>query len=480
MTHSFYVVVGGIQLDLPKTDGIGYIKDKRKLEPSLRLTPTCIVYLLWMDAPLPNISTQDIADHSKASAITKFLSCTQALWLVLQLIGRAYLGLAVTELEINTLAHVLCALAMYGFWFSKPFLVEQAHHVKLESELGGVLANYNLFLSPERNISRWFPPCAVFSFLVCDNEPDWDQVTQGLWTAGDTLVIVFRTLRNYNHRLIGKQIYSTLNAREGRDIPKIVLLSQWEHDVSNEDRLQYCTDYSPDQYWYVGWITGWDLHSWIRYWSADEIRTTLSTDEWEYDDFCNEFPNHSHVKPNTKFLSGRTNMLRSFSDHDEYDWARASVMVLLSAGYSPLHLTLWNATFATPAEGWLWRVSSLVISACAVVFSVAAFTWFCDKWVIRKLDELRERIIALTNEVCGIIGVQLVQWLLIRPLLIVFGAFWLFGQAFVSTIMTVSYLLLSAYILARLFLVFESFASLRSQPPSAYQTPQWTQVLPHL
>lgn len=39
---------------------------------------------------------------------------------------------------------------------------------------------------------------------------------------------------------------------------------------------------------------------------------------------------------------------------------------------------------------------------------------------------------------------------------------------------------LLAYIPARIFLVVEAFASLRDLPVEVYQTPNWTQLTPHL
>ena len=37
-----------------------------------------------------------------------------------------------------------------------------------------------------------------------------------------------------------------------------------------------------------------------------------------------------------------------------------------------------------------------------------------------------------------------------------------------------------AYGASRLFLVIEAFISIRALPPKAYDTPDWSQVLPHL
>ncbi|KAF8956540.1 hypothetical protein BDZ97DRAFT_1851422 [Flammula alnicola] len=39
---------------------------------------------------------------------------------------------------------------------------------------------------------------------------------------------------------------------------------------------------------------------------------------------------------------------------------------------------------------------------------------------------------------------------------------------------------LPLYVIARIFLLTEAFLSLRAQPPAAYQSIEWTSVIPHL
>jgi hypothetical protein len=68
---------------------------------------------------------ENIQDFSKADAFTKAFACVQSIWLIVQSIARASQGLPITQLELSTMAFVMCALIMYLLWWDKPFGVEQ-------------------------------------------------------------------------------------------------------------------------------------------------------------------------------------------------------------------------------------------------------------------------------------------------------------------------------------------------------------------
>ncbi|KAK3688991.1 hypothetical protein B0T22DRAFT_490553 [Podospora appendiculata] len=67
-----------------------------------------------------NISPADLADKSKANGMAKALVCLQALWFCIQCLARVAQGLPLSLLELNTVAHALCALTVYVLWWHKP------------------------------------------------------------------------------------------------------------------------------------------------------------------------------------------------------------------------------------------------------------------------------------------------------------------------------------------------------------------------
>jgi hypothetical protein len=68
---------------------------------------------------------EDIDNLSKADSFTKAFACVQSTWLVIQSIARVCQGLPITQLELATMAFVVCALIMYVLWWDKPFGVSR-------------------------------------------------------------------------------------------------------------------------------------------------------------------------------------------------------------------------------------------------------------------------------------------------------------------------------------------------------------------
>lgn len=60
-----------------------------------------------------------INDHAMSNPLTKLIACSQALWLVTQVISRVFQHRAVTLLEVSTLAYAACALTAYAAWWKK-------------------------------------------------------------------------------------------------------------------------------------------------------------------------------------------------------------------------------------------------------------------------------------------------------------------------------------------------------------------------
>ncbi|KAH8890049.1 hypothetical protein GQ53DRAFT_867693 [Thozetella sp. PMI_491] len=73
------------------------------------------------DMGLVEVDDIDIQDHSKADGFTKILAIVQAGWLVVQSIAREVAGVQIAELELMTMAFVMCALVTYILWWDKPF-----------------------------------------------------------------------------------------------------------------------------------------------------------------------------------------------------------------------------------------------------------------------------------------------------------------------------------------------------------------------
>ncbi|CAG8282203.1 unnamed protein product [Penicillium salamii] len=69
---------------------------------------------------LPEISEEEIQDRSKADGLMRIIAMVQIFWLCIQVITRAVAKLAVTQLEVATVAFAICAILIYILSWDKP------------------------------------------------------------------------------------------------------------------------------------------------------------------------------------------------------------------------------------------------------------------------------------------------------------------------------------------------------------------------
>ncbi|CAN8096225.1 unnamed protein product [Discula destructiva] len=108
MEHSFYADSGGFMLQCP---------DSRPFPINAASTH----YLVTKGyIELPDMSTAEIWDKSKADVFAKATAILQGLWLLVQSIARTAQGLPSSPLELFTLAFVVSTAMSYFFWWRKP------------------------------------------------------------------------------------------------------------------------------------------------------------------------------------------------------------------------------------------------------------------------------------------------------------------------------------------------------------------------
>ncbi|KAK4445191.1 hypothetical protein QBC34DRAFT_307399 [Podospora aff. communis PSN243] len=81
-------------------------------------------------AELPRVTEQEIMDKSKGDWITKLFALVQVFWLWAQVGRRIALGLAITQLEIMTVAFAVCSGITYFMYWSKPKDVSSRFRIK--------------------------------------------------------------------------------------------------------------------------------------------------------------------------------------------------------------------------------------------------------------------------------------------------------------------------------------------------------------
>lgn len=110
MTHSFFLIMGGFTLH-----------DKQGT--ALRILESNELEALFQEGKItwPSITEEEIRDRSKGDYLSKTIVLVQTSWFITQCIVRGTYGLAVTELEIATVAFAaVTGVTYYLPWWHKP------------------------------------------------------------------------------------------------------------------------------------------------------------------------------------------------------------------------------------------------------------------------------------------------------------------------------------------------------------------------
>ncbi|KAJ7910778.1 hypothetical protein B0H13DRAFT_2485055 [Mycena leptocephala] len=111
-THGFFFCMGGF------VSSTGYPIATKKQLADPDLGPEFLT-------GIKNIDTEDIMDKSKGDALSKGLAMVQGLWFTTQCLARVHQHLAVTELEVATLAFAVVNIFIWWLWWNKPLDVQR-------------------------------------------------------------------------------------------------------------------------------------------------------------------------------------------------------------------------------------------------------------------------------------------------------------------------------------------------------------------
>ena len=83
---------------------------------------------------LTKLTVSDIRDRSKGDFLSKGIAILQTTWFILQCVARREQGLALTELELVTLALASLNATTYMFWWHKPLGVQEPVRIYYKPE----------------------------------------------------------------------------------------------------------------------------------------------------------------------------------------------------------------------------------------------------------------------------------------------------------------------------------------------------------
>ncbi|KAF8836772.1 hypothetical protein BDN67DRAFT_1014387 [Paxillus ammoniavirescens] len=153
-THGFFALMGGFILQ----DGP---------QQELLNTREGLACLADDNIVNPKITKEQIGDRSKSNALGNAILVLQLSWFILQVIARAVNHVAITLVEIDTLALAALSLPLFFFWWSKPMAAAYPHifYKKISSSVDGEKQNSSFEPDQAFSVSRsktdWFSEIVI-------------------------------------------------------------------------------------------------------------------------------------------------------------------------------------------------------------------------------------------------------------------------------------------------------------------------------
>jgi len=446
--HSFYAGMGGFVFDLNAASASVLLPSKLSLG-RLTLTPRGIV-LLAECGLLPRISIEEIDDKSKAAGLAKTLVCLQAGWMVIQVIGRIAYGLPVTLLEVNTIGHVICALVLYVLWWHKPKLVTQP------TTLGG----------------EWVEAICAYMWMSSRiSDPGGDEILFfGKPTVPELAKLAFYPSRPISDMGDFPTPESTpeqgsINRKNSAQNSAAPVKESEDSPSSGSSGFAY-----KDHFGYLGPIAHQRSPASAQGAADESGKASLPLPEqdappqrWRlaldamhmFPALCKQLRVDTNEARCQRYRFNVEELLYNRADNWRPDGLLSNFRGLLmgmalwfaSMAFGGVHAAAWNGYFPSVPEKWLWR-------SCSVYIMASGFIWLCINFlaqVSRSLDEYWENFLA-----------RRASWL---------------SYVIIGFLCSICGL---AYGFARMFLITEAVISLRRLPAAAYNTPDWSQLIPHL
>lgn len=448
---------------------------------------------------LPRVSSEDIEDKSKANDIAKILLCVQATWFCVQTIYRMATGFAVSLLELNTFGHAICALITYVIWWDKPFDLREPFILSDQNDLTPVVLLYMASAKRSLNGRR----CKLVdpvnsSGISLPSTMHGPSVHRVYGSEHDLHEIVPE--HNYPCDPSSQDILSessihksSIESGEADDSNNLsghdgIFSHGVQDDLSDHNVLVDHNDSSDITPANTQEQNSNSMHKetvktilpnnefpGAIFKSDDDSPAHLEAEEvemWEhlsttYKQLSIEIQSSVYSITNRRYRQKRLFQSRirnsdgltekfSFTDQED-DVLFRTVLAVTSIFYGGLHIAAWTADFPSHAEKLLWQMSGVIVMGS---FPTVLLKFVSPRGILNSL-------------VKPFLGKPLIK----RPIVPKRIRRSRHVSAFGNTILT---LIITAYCLARGYLVIESFVQLFRLPRRAFETPEWTQYVPHI
>ena len=484
------------------------------------------------------LSTETIADKSKANLLAKSLVCLQVLWVAGQTIERKIAGYPISILEIHTLVHVFCALIMYTLWIQKPYGVNEATIIGsgVADDVLAFIVTSSQYLGQSEladdslSKSQTQYTMIIYSW-ISRRLPKFRSLARKFLVGGDPMFQYYGALDTspqIRHRRLHfrrKQLSILRNMDDPRLINHLVTIEEHAAITSmiepgmtyyavEEVQLQYhpCNGIQSEIYLSSGqalrsglgpscfpepeaWLpqkafniglskkdicrldmAGAFINKILSSADQSEDCRNLLLDEKAYsiavpfDPFKLKYINR-HRTPlicqREENLSFSGSLFRLFDTDDGNDWDMLLLLlalILIPTAYGGIHLSALREMFPTAIERALWEASCFTLigfTGCVLL------SWLSASGIITLSEFISEGYNSWSKGRWR--SMSLAVWRNLEDLI----CFVLFGLVFAAILLCFA---------ARIFVVVESFISLRHVPVGVYQTPptNFMSYIPHL
>ncbi|TFK36322.1 hypothetical protein BDQ12DRAFT_699617 [Crucibulum laeve] len=337
-THGYFVQMGGFMLF---ENGI----PSRTL-----LLPELEDLMKEGNVDLPDVTEDDIEDKSKGDILSKGLVLLQTSWFIVQCIARGIQGLALTELELVTLAFAVLNGVMYFLWWNKPLDVKCAVPVHLKEDIrsksrvgnGGIVTINEKAVEEEWESER-------------KKEADEAEKIGGKSKKRDVVRLAITTIKSWTFwipRVLGSMFASITDC--------------------------HCDS----RFWWPVKLLRYILKGFINL-SIAALHPLIDMLGADRSDF---------IEPGVK----RVSTFYASKAADDRDDIMASISAVIAAVFGGIHCIAWSFQFPSYQERILWRVSSLIIVAVPIVFLFTCIMNNVTSTTIEKYWEAIEPVFKYT------------------------------------------------------------------------------------
>ncbi|OBS25784.1 hypothetical protein FPOA_06319 [Fusarium poae] len=471
LQYAFFIIMGAVRFDVHDILSISdfdftdrhYFQDMGPHRRTIQPGPAAIIRLAerghWIQ-----IRKQDIEDKSKSNTVSKTLVLVQVVWMVTQCIARRIGKLPISLLEIHTMVHVVCAVFLFTFWLKKPQNIQEAIVIQTEGFRGELAAmlqqqyycniSHRMALFTRKEQEDQPPPIDANGSSMRWIEPD----PAVIMYQGDILPSGLALSASRVEKLDGSSVYYLDPRGECSDTCFTIerqFLARWDAILTTfpfEGREKLAQESDKimmqmiDESGEPQAVTSSQKVLYLPI--LEDLEPRESTDWnmffWERKSVLHLHGNYEPDSNNSKTL----NASLTNPDLPFWSWEFFALATTLSAIYGGIHLTIWGQPFPSYVEEIMWKASCFLI-ICWVPSIPVIYA------ILRPLSYVSDALEAMMDWPDATLSLH---------------------TEFLVLIYFISCLLYAA---ARVFVIIESFLSLRQVPVGVFLSPEWVELFPH-